>query len=210
MAKIAYIRCSTEDQNPARQEETMRSLGCVKVFTDMLSGKDTNRPGLQAMLEYVREGDTLYVESFSRLARSTRDLLQIIDQLHQKGVQFISQKECIDTHPPQGKFMLTVFAALSELEREQIRQRQAEGIAIAKRNGKYTGRQPIHYDHYLFEQLYRQWKAGEVTQKYMCKKLNMSRTTLSRRITDFEHSSTLKTEQMIDSLGHGYDQVSLF
>ena len=210
MAKIAYIRCSTEDQNPARQEETMRSLGCVKVFTDMLSGKDTNRPGLQAMLEYVREGDTLYVESFSRLARSTRDLLQIIDQLQQKEVQFISQKECIDTNTPQGKFMLTVFAALSELEREQIRERQAEGIAIAKRNGKYTGRQPIHYDHYLFEQLYRQWKAGEVTQKYMCKKLNMSRTTLSRRITDYEHSSTLKTKQMIDSLGHEYDQVSLF
>ena len=90
----------------------------------MLSGKDTNRPQLQAMLDYVREGDVLFVESISRLARSTRDLLSIVDQLTENGVQFISQKESIDTETPQGKFMLTVFAAMAELERDQIRQRQ--------------------------------------------------------------------------------------
>ena len=208
--KVGYARCSSEDQNPARQEKILMDSGCEKVFLDMLSGKDRNRPGLEDMLSFIREGDTVYVESISRLARSTKDLLNIVDEIKDKGALFVSEKEKIDTDTPQGKFMLTVFAALSELEREQIRERQAEGIAIAKRNGKYTGRQPIHYDHYLFEQLYRQWKAGEVTQKYMCKKLNMSRTTLSRRITDYEHSSTLKTKQMIDSLGHEYDQVSLF
>ncbi len=186
MVKIGYIRCSSSDQNPARQEETLRKSGCEKVFSDMLSGKDTNRPGLKAMLEYVREGDTLYVESFSRLARSTRDLLQIVDELQKKGVEFISQKECIDTSTPQGKFMLTVFAALSELEREQIKQRQEEGIAIARKAGKYIGRQPIRFDRYLFEQLYRQWKSGDITQKYMGKKLGMSRTTLSRRIKEYE------------------------
>ena len=188
MAKIGYIRCSTADQNPARQEESMRNMGCEKVFSDMLSGKDANRPGLKAMLEYVREGDILYVESFSRLARSTRDLLQIVDELQKKGVAFISQKECINTETPQGKFMLTVFAALSELGREQIKQRQAEEIAIAKKAGKYTGRQPIRFDRYLFEQLYRQWKAGDITQKYMCSKLHLSRTTLSRRIKDISFS----------------------
>ena len=116
--------------------------GCEKVFSDMLSGKDRNRPGLQAMLDYIREGDVLYVESISRLARSTRDLLQIVEELQVKGVQFVSEKESIDTSTPQGRFILTVFAALSELEREQIRQRQAEGIAIAKQQGKYQGRQP--------------------------------------------------------------------
>mgnify|MGYP002700472531 FL=1 len=120
--------------------------------------------------------------------RSTRDLLQILDELQAREVQFISAKENIDTSTPQGKFMLTVFAALSELEREQIRQRQAEGIAIAKQQGKYQGRQPIQYDKYLFEQLYKQWEDGDITQKYMCKKLKMSPATLTRRIREYRNS----------------------
>ena len=188
MTKIGYVRCSSADQNPARQEALLKKAGCKKVFSDMLSGKDRNRPGLQAMLDYVREGDILYVESISRLARSTRDLLQILDELQAREVQFISAKENIDTSTPQGKFMLTVFAALSELEREQIRQRQAEGIAIAKQQGKYQGRQPIQYDKYLFEQLYKQWEDGDITQKYMCKKLKMSPATLTRRIREYRNS----------------------
>lgn len=95
------------------------------------------------MLDYVREGDTLYIESISRLGRSTKDLLNIIDTLTDKGVTLISHKEKIDTDTPAGKFMLTVFAALSQLEREQLKQRQREGIEIAKAQGKYTGRKPI-------------------------------------------------------------------
>ena len=211
MAKIGYVRCSSADQNPARQEDILKNSGCERVFSDMLSGKDTNRPGLQAMMDYIREGDVLYVESISRLARSTRDLLQILDQLQAKGVQFVSQKESIDTSTPQGKFMLTVFAALSELERDQIRQRQAEGIAIARAQGKYQGRQPIQYDHYLFEQLYRQWKAGDITQKYMMKKLHMSQPTLYRRIKEYEgrKKSGLKTVRMKDANGTEYDQLAM-
>ncbi len=184
--KVGYVRCSSADQNPARQEALLKEKGCEKVFSDMLSGKDTNRPGLKAMLEYVREGDMLYVESISRLARSTRDLLNIVDQLHEKNVQFFSEKEKIDTDTPQGKFMLTVFAAMADLEREQIRQRQAEGIAIAKQQGKYTGRQLIICDPILFEQLYKQWKAGDITQRYMAKKLGVSRPTLYRKIKEYE------------------------
>ena len=185
MTKIGYVRCSSADQNPARQEEILKKAGCKKVFSDKLSGKDRNRPGLQAMLDYIREGDVLYIESISRLARSTRDLLQIVEELQNKGVQFVSEKENIDTSTPQGKFILTVFAALSELERDQIRQRQAEGIAIAKQQGKYQGRQPIQFDKYLFEQLYKQWEDGDITQKYMCKKLHMSSSTLTRRIREY-------------------------
>lgn len=186
MSKIGYARCSTTDQNPARQEEWLKQQGCEKVFLDMLSGKDTNRPQLKAMLDYVREGDVLYVESISRLARSTRDLLNIVDQLTEKKVQFFSQKESIDTTTPQGKFMLTVFAAMAELERDQIKQRQAEGIAIAKANGIYKGRQKKYIDKYLFEELYKQWKKGDITQKYMCEKLHVSRRTLYGRIKEFE------------------------
>ena len=184
--KIGYIRCSTADQNPARQGQILKEKGCEKVFTDMMSGKNTDRPGLKAMLEFVREGDVLYTESISRIARSTKDLLHIVEQLQEKNVQFISDKENIDTLTPQGKFMLTVFGALAELEREQIRQRQAEGIAIAKKEGKYQGRQPIYYDELEFENLYKLWKSGEITQKYMCKKLKMSRSTLSRRISEYK------------------------
>ena len=184
MSKIGYARCSTDDQNPARQQEMLEKAGCEKIFLDMLSGKDTNRPELKRMLEYVREGDVLYVESISRLARSTRDLLTIVETLTAKGVQFISDKETIDTSTPQGKFMLTVFAAMAELERDQIRQRQAEGIAIAKKKGVYTGRQPIQYDRYEFDELYKRWKNGEITQQYMCRKLKMSRATLGRRISE--------------------------
>ena len=186
--KVGYVRCSTDEQNPARQQEMLKEKGCEKVFSDMLSGKDRNRPGLEEMLRFVREGDTVYVESISRLARSTRDLLNIIDELNEKGVSFVSQKESIDTNTPQGKFMLTVFAAMAELERDQIKQRQAEGIAIAKAEGKYKGRIPKEYDKYEFEQLYKQWKAGDITQQYMCKKLNMSRTTLYRIVRKYEHA----------------------
>lgn len=186
MSKIGYERCSTVDQNPKRQEELLKALGCDKVFLDMMSGKDMERPQLKAMMDYVREGDTVYVESISRLARSTKDLLYIVEQLTERGVQFISEKEKIDTNTPQGKFMLTVFGAMAELEREQIRQRQAEGIVIAKREGKYKGRQKKEVDEYLFNILYNQWKHGDITQQYMCRKLNISRSTLARIIKEKE------------------------
>lgn len=114
-----------------------------RIFSEKISGANKDRPQLRAMLDYVREGDTLYIESISRLGRSTKDLLNIIDTLTEKGVTLISHKEKIDTDTPAGKFMLTVFAALSQLEREQLKQRQREGIEIAKAQGKYTGRKPI-------------------------------------------------------------------
>lgn len=184
--KIGYARCSTADQNPARQEVMLKEEGCEKVYLDMLSGKDTNRQQLQEMLNYAREGDQVIVESISRLARNTKDLLSIVEKLNKKGVQLISKKENIDTTTAQGKFMLTVFGAMAELERDYIRERQAEGIAIAKKAGKYHGRQPKAYDKYLFQQLYKSWKAGEITQKYMCKKLDVSRSTLHRIIKSYE------------------------
>lgn len=187
--KIGYCRCSTVDQNTARQEKILKDLGCEKIYTDMVSGKSRDRPGLQEMLSFIREGDILYVESISRLARSTHDLLDIINELQQKKVSFVSEKERIDTNTPQGQFMLTVFAAMAELERSQIRQRQAEGIAIAKKEGKYKGRQPKAIDYILLEELYEKWKRGEITQKYMCAKLNVSRATLFRIIKKRYRSS---------------------
>jgi DNA invertase Pin-like site-specific DNA recombinase len=126
MARIGYIRVSTEEQNTARQELGLQNVD--KVYIEKI------------------EGDTVVVESISRFARNTKDLLTLVDELKKKGVAFISLKESIDTTTPQGQFMLTVFGAMAELERESILQRQREGIAIAKQEGKYKGRQPIEVD----------------------------------------------------------------
>ena len=186
--KIFYYRCSTDDQNPERQIRMAKDEGCERVFSDMLSGKDKNRPGLDEMLKFVRSGDVIITESISRIARNTKDFLSIIDDLNKKEVGFISKKEAIDTSTPQGKFMLTVFAAMSELERSQILQRQAEGIAIAKEKGLYKGRVPKNVDMYLFENLYKQWKAGEIKQKYMMNKLGVSRSKLYHLIKTYEEN----------------------
>ena len=116
--KVGYIRVSTEEQNTIRQEILMQDLGVERVYMDKASGKSrTGRPQLEAMMDFVREGDVVVVESISRFARSTRDLLTLVEQLTDKGVGFVSQKESIDTNTPQGKFMLTVFGAMAELER---------------------------------------------------------------------------------------------
>ena len=139
--KVGYIRVSTEEQNTIRQEILMKDLGVERVYMDKASGKSrTGRPQLEAMMDFVREGDVVIVESISRFARSTRDLLTLVEQLTEKGVGFVSQKESIDTNTPQGKFMLTVFGAMAELEREQTLQRQREGIAAAKAAGNQPRR----------------------------------------------------------------------
>lgn len=161
MSLIGYARVSTDEQNEARQLAMFEKKGVNKYFIDKLSGKNTNRPQLKAMLDYVREGDTVIVSEYSRLARSTQDLLSIIQQLKDKGVQLISDKEKLDTTTPQGKLMLTMFAALAEFERDVILQRQHEGIAIAKKQGKYKGRQPLPYDEAQFHRECARWLRGQ-------------------------------------------------
>ena len=135
--KIGYVRVSTQEQNTIRQEVMLRELGVDEIFIDKARGKNADRPELKRMMNYVRKSDTVIVESISRFARNTRDLLELVEQLTAKEVEFVSKKEAIDTTTPTGKFMLTVFAAVAELEREYILQRQREGIAIAKQLGKY-------------------------------------------------------------------------
>ena len=186
MSKIGYIRVSTENQETARQQEIMSNNHVERIFSEKLSGANTDRPQLRAMIDYVREGDTLYVESISRLGRSTRDLLNIIDTLTNKGVTLVSHKENIDTDTPTGKFMLKVFAALSQLEREQLKQRQREGIEIAKAQGKYTGRKPIPTDWTRFGQLYGEWRAKNITGRDFMRKMGLSANTFYRRVREYE------------------------
>ena len=178
--KIGYIRVSTQEQNTIRQEVLMKSLGVDEIYIDRMSGKNANRPELQKMMEYVRKGDTVIVESISRFARNTRDLLELVEKLTAKGVEFVSRKEAIDTTTPTGKFMLTVFGAVAELEREYILQRQREGIAIAKEQGKYKGRKPI--DAPEFEQVTAKWKSGAITATEAMRTLHMTKTTFYRKV----------------------------
>ena len=182
--QVGYIRISTPEQNTARQEVLMQELGVEKVFIDRMSGKNTDRPQLKQMLSFVRQGDTVIVESISRFARNTRDLLELVEQLSAKGVEFVSRKEQIDTTTPTGKFMLTVFGAVAELEREYILQRQAEGIAIAKANGVYQGRKPIMRP--KFETITAMWKSGRITAVEAMKRLNMKPSTFYRKVRQME------------------------
>lgn len=184
--KVGYVRVSTEEQNTIRQEVLMQELGVDKIFIDKASGKNTARVGLQNMLSFVRVGDTVIVESYSRLARSTRDLLDIMETLKEKGVEFVSKKEAIDTCTPAGRLMLTIFAGLYQFERECTLERQAEGIREAKKAGKYKGRKPIDVDWVKFGKLYADWKAGKITAVAMQKALNLTAPTFYRRVKEYE------------------------
>ena len=188
MANVAYIRVSTEEQNEARQLEAMKDKGIDKYYTEKVSGKDTNRPELQKMLDYVREGDTIYIHDFSRLARSTKDLLQIVETLEAKGVHLVSNKENLDTNTPTGKLMLTMIAAINEFERQNMLERQREGIAIAKRNGKYRGRKPIEIDDTAFKNAYDRYMKREINKTQMAKELKISRPTLDKMLADYSDS----------------------
>ena len=158
----------------------MHELGVDQVYIDRMSGKNTERPELRRMMNFVREGDTVIVESISRFARNTRDLLELVEQLTQKNVEFVSKKESIDTSTPTGKFMLTVFGAVAELEREYILQRQREGIAIAKENGVYTGRKPI--EHPQFMEITALWHSGTITATEAMRRLEMKPSTFYRKV----------------------------
>lgn len=184
--KVFYARVSTKEQNEARQIEAAKEQGCEKVFLDKASGKNTERKELKAMLSFVRQGDVLYVSEIARLARNTKDLLEIVEELNEKGVEFVSLKEAIDTRTPQGKFMLTIFAAIAELDREHIRQRQVEGIQEAKKiPGKYQGRKPTDIDKKKFTEMCERWRAGEITAVSIQKRFEISAPTFYKRVKDW-------------------------
>lgn len=179
------MRCSTVEQNEARQLKMMEAQKVEKIFLDKASGKNTDREQYKAMMAFIREGDTVIVESISRIARNTKDLLTIISNLTERNVEFVSLKENIDTTTPHGRFMLTVFGALAELERESILERQREGIEIAKAEGKYKGRKPVAIDEANFRAICARWRAGEITATIAMKELNLKPNTFYRRVDKY-------------------------
>lgn len=186
MAKISYIRVSSTQQNEARQREAMKHLGIDREFVDKASGKNTKRKAFKEMLDYVREGDIVYILDFSRLARSTKDLLETITNLNNKGVQVVSLKEQLDTSTPNGKLMLTFIGAINEFNREIINENAREGIAIAKAEGKYKGGQPKKIDTMLFELCYSSYCERQINKTQFAERIGVSRPTLNKLLEERE------------------------
>ena len=179
--KVAYERVSTSGQSTLRQDVMMHDQKIEKVFTEKISGKDRNRTELQKMLDFVREGDTVVIESISRLARSTRDFLNILDELEKKHVALVSLKEQIDTATPTGRFLVSIFAALAQLEREQILIRQQEGVNAQKAAGTYTGGRPrIQVNKRQFDAVVSRWRSGEISAVRAMEELSLKKSTFYR------------------------------
>ncbi len=192
LSTIAYIRVSTIDQNEQRQIELLKNYDIDKSFIEKASGKDKNRPQLQAMLEYIRPGDIIITESMSRLSRSTTDLQELIDLILSKKVEVKFIKEQLHLKcTAKGKLdatsqlFVSLMSSISQFERNISKERQAEGIKIAKSNGKYKGRQAIKID----EVILQKWIAKELTTKYVLETLNISRQTLYNKARQFKEQN---------------------
>lgn len=187
--KIGYVRVSTVEQNEARQVEALNKLGVQKIYIEKKSGKNLDRPVLQEMLDFIREGDTVYVHDLSRISRSLTDLLNLVELLQKKKVHFISNKEQVDTTTPTGRLFLSIVGAINEFERTNLLERQREGIAIAKRVGKYKGRKPRTLDHVA--ELYNMWIRREKSKAEIARDYQISRPTLDRLFKEYEKSGAL-------------------
>ena len=184
--RYGYVRVSTKHQNTARQEVLMRELGVDRVFVDKQSGKDTNRPEFQQMLDILRPGDVVVVESYSRASRSTKDLLEIMELLRLREVDFISKKENLDTTTPAGRLVATVLAGIYQFERESSLERQAEGIAampvingkrVSTKTGNPMGRPQAVTD----EAIVRLAESGKPVAE-CCRELGIGRSTWYARL----------------------------
>ena len=185
--KVGYVRVSDPvSQNPQRQIEMMEERGVEKIFLDRCSGKDIERPELKNMLDFIREDDYVYIESFSRLARSTKNLLELVEFItEKKKANLISIKESINTGTSSGRMMLTIVGAISQFEREVLLERQREGIAIARKNNKYKGRKKINYPP-NWELVYNKYRIREITGNTAMELLNLKKTTFYKLKKEYE------------------------
>ena len=185
-AKVAYARVSSQDQNLDRQLDVLKHFSPDRIFTDKASGKNTDRPGFKEMMGYVRDGDHLYVASMDRLARNLKDLLDVTETLQKKGVVVHFLKENISLDPigdqsPISKLLLSMMGAVAEFERSLIRERQAEGIALAKKRGVYKGRSPVRAE--IIAQAKEKIAMG-VPISRVAKNLKIGRTTIYKYLKE--------------------------
>jgi len=185
MANVGYVRVSTIEQNEERQVEALKKHDIDKWFIEKVSAKDTKRPQFQLMLDYVREGDTIYIHDFSRLARSTKDLLDTIEKLKIRKVHLSSNKDKFDTSTANGMLMLTMLSAIYEFERANMLERQREGIALAKQKGIYKGRKKIKYPE-NWNEVYNKYKTRELTANKAMEQMNLKRNTFYNLVKEYE------------------------
>ena len=185
---VGYVRVSTVEQNDGRQLVTMEKYNVDKIFQEKISAKDTNRPQLNSMLDFAREGDTIFVWDFSRLARSTKDLLELVELMNSKGIHLKSIKENLDTSTATGKLMLTVIGAINEFERANLLERQREGIALAKNKGMYKGRKKIELPH-NWNEVYPKWKNRELTGVKAMEMLGLKRNVFYNFVKEYEKNN---------------------
>ena len=183
-----YIRVSSKEQNTIRQEVKAKehNVPLDHVYIEKVSGKNvTDRPVLTNMMAHIKSGDKLIVDSISRFARNTKDLIELVEQLNNKGVIFVSLKESIDTTTPTGMFMLTVFGAVAQLERDYLKDRQAEGIAVAVEQGKFKGRKAIEHPT-QWVKYYKMMQEGTIKGVDVMKILDLKKTTFYKLIKEYE------------------------
>lgn len=174
MAMIKYIRVSTTHQNTDRQEANISAEGFDKVYIDKASGKNTDRKAFAEMMDYIREGDVVYFESFSRISRSLPDLLNILDTFNKKGVKFVSEKEGIDTTGATGKLIIAVLGAISEYEREINAERRDYGYRKALEAGRVG--KPKLVPTQAFYDAYNEWRGGNITATKAIARSKLGRT----------------------------------
>lgn len=181
--KIGYARVSTQDQNLDRQIDNLTAAGCERIFNEKMTGTKSDRPELRTMLLTLRPGDTLIIDSFSRLSRSTKDLLDIVDKLTAMEVHLVSLKENLDTTTATGKMMLTMLSALSQFERDLIAERTKDGLKAARARGRHGGRPRSGSDKDK-KQALAMYHANVMSNSEIAQKFNISSRTLSRWISE--------------------------
>lgn len=177
--KIGYGRVSTSDQNPASQEDALKSAGCDRIYIDVMSGTIKNRPELTRALDSARSGDTLVVTRLDRLGRSTRNLLEIVASLQERGIQLEITEQGIDTNTIEGRLFFHIFAAVAEFEREIIKQRTMDGLSAARARGRVGGR-PEKLTHKQKDQIITFYQAEQKTVQEIADLFNVSRPTIYR------------------------------
>ena len=180
--KIGYARVSTEDQNLDSQIDALKKEGCDDIFSEKVSGASSEREALKKVLTMLREGDTLVVYKLDRLGRTVKQLVSLIEQFQEKGIQFKSIKDTIDTATPNGRFFFHIMSAFSELERELIRERTQPGLSAARARGKQGGRPTLHNQDKKEIAYQMVMEKPHKTVSEIAKALHMSRSTIYRHI----------------------------
>ena len=180
--KIGYARVSTEAQNLSRQIDALHEYGVDELYTEKMTGTKASRPELDKVRLRMREGDSVVVESLSRLGRSTRDLLNLLDEFDKKGVQLVSLKESINTATPTGKLLVTVLSAISQFERDLIVQRTEEGLKAARARGRKGGRPKT--DQRVVEKAIKLYQTKAYTAREVANLCGISVATLYRALSD--------------------------